>query len=853
MTVEAITRKAGPYDYTSGAAYPFAFKVFNKTDVYVVVTENDVESIITLDANYTVTLNDDQDNNPGGYVSLITQYGGHCKITIGSGVPYNQGLVLTNKGGFYPDTLNKAYDKLTILCQQLLEQISRCIKVNISSGVSADEYKTELESLVDQSVSSAASAAVSAQQAATDSAKAVSDATTALSQSGTALTQSGTALAQSTTALENAVSAVNSIQPALEAAQKASSDAADAVDKSDQALSETAQIDTKVEAAVNEAISGVTIPGLTPATITGALGYTPYDAETNSKDFATSAEVGQAIQQAVDAIPEQVNADWNATEGPGEILNKPVIGGVPVGTIEYFAREEMPQGYLLAAGQAVGRATYPELFAAIGTAYGEGDGETTFNLPRLGDEIGAIMPFASLHMPQDFMPCDGQAVSRADYAELFTVIGTAYGEGDGETTFNLPDLIGRFAEGSETPGTVKEAGLPDLTGDITNIASGGLTTSITTGGFAVTQRAFNSVQTGPNNGHTFQTNFSASRSNPIYGASDTVQPPALTVCYGIRVKNRLHAAIKAFDAAVDQGLVDITELANDIQKAKTPVGTVAWFAMSSPPVGYLIANGAAVGRATYPDLFAAIGTMYGEGDGETTFNLPDSGYKRIDFDASTTTLIAPGDGFIFAKASTSQGGFHLRNETKGYLSESGSERAWGLGTFVPCYKGDQIAVTVWQSTISEVFFATSPSPPFCSYKGCLCIKAFDATVNTGLIDVTALAQEMANKAERSQVANLAMPSDSYVDLTLGQPDVTEYTAPGDGWVKLEIYCSDSVYQVGLYSRTSGFAAPYVLSYSPGSLISTFLPVRKGDVFIAYFHGTITRSTFRFFYAEGSQP
>ena len=97
MTVEAIARKAGPYDYTSGAAYPFAFKVFSKTDVYVVVTENDIESIIKLDTDYTVTLNDDQDNNPGGYVSLLTQYGSDCKVTIGSDVPYNQGMTLTNK------------------------------------------------------------------------------------------------------------------------------------------------------------------------------------------------------------------------------------------------------------------------------------------------------------------------------------------------------------------------------------------------------------------------------------------------------------------------------------------------------------------------------------------------------------------------------------------------------------------------------------------------------------------------------------------------------------------------------------------------------------------------------------
>ena len=133
----------------------------------------------------------------------------------------------------------------------------------------------------------------------------------------------GNANSKSDTAVETANSASKKAQTASAHATTAVNTANSADGKADQALAETAQIDTKVEAAVNEAISGVTIPGLTSATIAGALGYTPYDAETNSKDFATSAEVGQAIQQAVDAIPEQVNADWNATEGPGEILNKP--------------------------------------------------------------------------------------------------------------------------------------------------------------------------------------------------------------------------------------------------------------------------------------------------------------------------------------------------------------------------------------------------------------------------------------------------------------------------------------------------------------------------------------------------
>lgn len=54
-----------------------------------------------------------------------------------------------------------------------------------------------------------------------------------------------------------------------------------------------------------------------------------------------------------------------------------------------------------------------------------------------------------------------------------------------------------------------------------------------------------------------------------------------------------------------------------------PAGMIADFAMNAPPAGWLKANGALVSRTTYADLFAAIGTTYGAGDGSTTFALPD--------------------------------------------------------------------------------------------------------------------------------------------------------------------------------------------------------------------------------------
>ena len=70
----------------------------------------------------------------------------------------------------------------------------------------------------------------------------------------------------------------------------------------------------------------------------------------------------------------------------------------------------------------------------------------------LGVPAGCIMPYAGATAPEGWLLCHGQAVSRATYADLFAAIGTAYGTGDGSTTFNLPDLRGRVAAGRDDMG-----------------------------------------------------------------------------------------------------------------------------------------------------------------------------------------------------------------------------------------------------------------------------------------------------------------------------------------------------------------------------------------------------------------
>ena len=78
-----------------------------------------------------------------------------------------------------------------------------------------------------------------------------------------------------------------------------------------------------------------------------------------------------------------------------------------------------------------------------------------YNNPILQQRLvpsGTVLPFAGTTAPIGFLLCSGQAVSRSTYPDLFAAIGTTYGAGDGSTTFNVPDLRGRVPAGKDDMG-----------------------------------------------------------------------------------------------------------------------------------------------------------------------------------------------------------------------------------------------------------------------------------------------------------------------------------------------------------------------------------------------------------------
>lgn len=280
--------------------------------------------------------------------------------------------------------------------------------------------------------------------------------------------------------------------------------------------------------------------------------------------------------------------------------------------------------------------------------------------------VGTIIPFSGNGaIPSGYLLCNGAAVGRSAYSKLFETIGTTYGKGDGVSTFNLPDLTDKFIEGSTTAGTEKKAGLPNITGSAAGKGYNGgfLNWADNVGGaFSAdnTQAGFQTttVTSGASNASLL---LDASRSNPIYGASNTVQPPALTMRY----------IIKAFDGMThESALVDVTQYGQELaNKADRSLSNLT--------------------------------------DAGKSFSFPSNTYVNIPITNNTSmSYIAPADGYVGAGMGV--------NSLSGYLTMSCNQLfsvaysttndANGFTSWLPVKKGDTVKITANNKTIAKVWF-----------------------------------------------------------------------------------------------------------------------------------------------------
>ncbi len=195
----------------------------------------------------------------------------------------------------------------------------------------------------------------------------------------------------------------------------------------------------------------------------------------------------------------------------------------------------------------------------------------------------------------------------------------------------------------------------------------------------------------------------------------------------------------------------------DIRGSGMPIGSIMPLLSKTPLPGFLVFGGQELSRATYPQFWAYIQTTglliseaewqakaavqssvgyYSTGDGSTTFRMA----KIVDYLRGSDTGREPGTWM----ADALQGHKHANNTLTGSATDTPAQTggAQYTGNII---SGDPISDGV--NGVPRVATETRPKTITVMY----CIKAFDATTNQGLIDITALANEMANKISKNDI------------------------------------------------------------------------------------------------------
>lgn len=362
MTISSEVRKAGPFDGNDVAdTFPFSFKVFTDNDLMVVRADSlGAETVLTLGADYTVSLNPNQNESPGGSVVTTSPLAAGFKLVLTSKVGNLQPVDLTNQGGFYPSVINGALDRLTIMAQQLRVDVDRSAKLPITREEDADELLADIVLIADNM---ADVNTVSGNIANVIEVSGISGDVTTVA--GVAPSVSVVAAIDSEVAT---VAGVASDIPAV-AASAANIDAVAA----DLANVNTVAANIGNVNATGGDIANVNTVAVNIANINAAVADLPALAAKVSK-------TGDTMTGHLEVPAGASGAQVPQAQEVGELTSQQI--GL-AGQVAFFARNSAPSGWLKANGADVSRTAYAALFAAIGTTFGAGDGSTTFNLPDM--------------------------------------------------------------------------------------------------------------------------------------------------------------------------------------------------------------------------------------------------------------------------------------------------------------------------------------------------------------------------------------------------------------------------------------------------------------------------------------
>jgi phage-related tail fiber protein len=348
--------------------------------------------------------------------------------------------------------------------------------------------------------------------------------------------------------------------------------------------------------------------------------------------------------------------------------------------------------------------------------------------------VGSMVAFPKGPVPVGFFEANGGLLSIAAYPDLAAYLGTTFNTGtEGAGNFRLPDSRGEFLRGWDN-GRGVDAGRVIGTSQLGSVESH-------------THEFWNDNgnATTPLDGHLIYAESGSTRPDTDkvktlpYGGSET-RPRNLAVMW----------CIKAWNAPINQGQIDVAALANEVAalKSATPVGAIIPFPMGAVPAGYLELDGQVLSIAAYPDLASYLGSTFNTGsEGEGNFRLPDSRGEFLrgwdhgrGIDAGRVLSSYQDDAF--------QGHWH---ELYGELNSTTA----GSAKSVP---GTQIAKTALGANAvrTAVSDGVNGAPRTAAETRprnlavMWCIKAWSAPINQGNIDVATLATLSAQATEINQ-------------------------------------------------------------------------------------------------------
>ncbi|MCU0119510.1 phage tail protein [Pseudomonas sp. B2M1-30] len=397
--------------------------------------------------------------------------------------------------------------------------------------------------------------------------------------------------------------------------------------------------------------------------------------------------------------------------------------------------------------------------------------------------VGSIVAFPVDTPPPGFLELDNSVKSSATYPDLSAYLAGKFNKGDeGAGNFRLPEARGEFLRGWDhgrgvDAGRAAGSSQLDSLQNITGIFDGYLDVTSTDGVFAKGNKNFSPNQVAQKEAY-HAVSFDASR---VARTSTETRPRNIAVMW----------CIKAWNAPVNQGNIDVAALVKEVQRlgSAVPVGAVMAFPTGIVPPGFLELDGSVQSIATYPDLAAFLGTVYNKGDeGAGNFRLPDSRGEFLrgwDHGRGTDSGRAIGSWQVGTATYGDGDGVNLPIPN---LNNLNHVRILGLDYDTAPAVVEPVTAYVTATATTTQLTMDGVQTPGTAYVGVdfmrsrprniavmWCIKAWNAPINQGNIDIAALSEQLQQLSLNGSIAGDIR--NARVSIPVAAPDA-RFTASG---------------------------------------------------------------------------